>query len=229
MANLNETNEIKSENTEKKTFPVSTFILSNIVCLLPILLGVILYDKLPADIPQQYGWNEQVNWTLPKPWGFIVSPLIILAANIVLFLSFYYTKQNLSKKVKALCFWIMPMVGLPVNSILILKPAGMNIDVFTSIALVIGLLFVILGNYLPKVEQNGFVGVRASWTRNNKDVWQKSQRISGILMVICGFILLVSSFLPFGKWIFIITIVFFALFSLISSLIIAAKEKTNKN
>ena len=50
----------------RKPFFNKTLILTSIVCLLPMVLGFALWNKLPEDIPQQYGWNNQVNWTLPK-------------------------------------------------------------------------------------------------------------------------------------------------------------------
>lgn len=227
MSEINEINEMNGNNAEEKQKKLFTpvFFITNLLCLLPIVLGVILYDKLPNDIPQQYGWNNQVNWTLPKPWGFIVSPVIIFAANIVMHLSVKYTKQKIGPKVELIMQWMLCLIGLPVNAMLIIMPAGVNIDVFNVVAPVMAILFIILGNYLPKVENNGFVGVRASWTRKNSDLWAKNQRFTGKLMVILGFVILISCFSSIGKYVFIGAILLLVLIPLIYSLVIYNKCK----
>lgn len=82
----------------RKPFFNKTLILTSIVCLLPMVLGFALWNKLPENIPQQYGWNNQVNWTLPKFWGIITLPLVMVIINIVYSLLFRFSKQELSPK-----------------------------------------------------------------------------------------------------------------------------------
>ena len=69
--------------SNRKPFFTKTVILTSLVCLLPMILGFALWNKLPEDIPMQYGWNNQVNWTLPKFWGIITIPLVMVILNLV--------------------------------------------------------------------------------------------------------------------------------------------------
>lgn len=70
----------------------------------------------------------------------------------------------------------------------------------------LGLLFMALGNIMPKAQQNQVFGIRTFWTLNNKENWIYTQRFAGHLWVVCGFAMLATSFIPNGEiviWIFI--------------------------
>lgn len=215
--------------SEKKPFVTKTLILTSIVCLLPMILGFTLWDKLPDDIPQQYGWNNQVNWTLPKFWGIITLPFFMVIINFVYALCFRLSKQEMSPKVEAILAWIIPVIALPVNTFMLLKPIGFDIEPFTFIGALLSILFIIIGNYMPKTKPNAVMGVRAPWINNNPDVWNKTQRVTGITLVIIGLINLVTCFFPFGKWVFVITVSIVVIFSLVYSIIIAKKESQKEN
>jgi uncharacterized membrane protein len=58
-----------------------------------------------------------------------------------------------------------------------------------------GLLFVLLGNYMPKLPRNFFFGIRSPWTLASEVVWTKTHRISGILFAAAGIIFIVLSLL----------------------------------
>lgn len=61
-----------------------------------------------------------------------------------------------------------------------------------------GLLFILLGNYMPKVKNNNFIGLRTSWSMHNDVCWYHSQRLGGISFILLGFaLLLICPFLPF--------------------------------
>ena len=69
-----------------------------------------------------------------------------------------------------------------------------------AVPLGVGLLFVWIGNYLPRVRRNYTFGVRTSWALADERTWQKSQRMGGITFVVMGIALmalgLVSQAMP---------------------------------
>lgn len=70
----------------------------------------------------------------------------------------------------------------------------------------LGLLFIVLGNIMPKAKQNPVFGIRTSWALDHEDNWNHTQRFGGQLWVVCGFGMLAASFVPNGEivcWIFI--------------------------
>ncbi len=73
----------------------------------------------------------------------------------------------------------------------------MPFEIYQLINLIFGILFVILGNVMPKVKKNDFFGVRLSYSMKNEVTWQKCQRFGGIAFMVCGLILIVASLLGF--------------------------------
>lgn len=209
--------------SEKKSIFTPTFFITNLLCLIPIVVGFILWDKLPEYIPQQYGWNDQVNWSLPKFWGIITLPLFMCIGNIAMHIYTSYSKADLNKKVKNLCLWLMPIVALPLEIFMLLKPIGFNLDTFIVVAIILSILFIIIGNYLPKTEPNHVIGIRMTWTINNHEVWKKTHRVSGFLLVIVGFFNLIVCFTPIGKIAFIVSIISAVVFIFIYSIFLAVK------
>lgn len=59
----------------------------------------------------------------------------------------------------------------------------------------IGVMFVLIGNYLGKVRQNWFLGIRTPWTLDNEKVWNKTQRLAGWLFLIAGLVVFAEAFI----------------------------------
>jgi uncharacterized membrane protein len=57
-----------------------------------------------------------------------------------------------------------------------------------------GILFILLGNYLPKLPRNFFFGIRSPWTLASETVWKRTHILSGWLFVVAGFLITVLSF-----------------------------------
>lgn len=209
--------------SEKKSIFKPIFFITNFMCLIPIVVGFILWNKLPEAIPQQYGWNDQINWSLPKFWGIITLPLLMCITNIGLHIGIGLSKQKMNDKVKNLTLWIIPIIALPLGIFMLLKPMGLDLDTFIVVAIILSILFIIIGNYLPKTEPNHVIGVRMPWTINNSEVWKKTHRVSGFVLVLVGFFNLIVCFTPIGKIAFLVSIVFAVVFMIVYSIVLAVK------
>jgi uncharacterized membrane protein len=66
-------------------------------------------------------------------------------------------------------------------------------DVAFAIMFGIGILFMILGNFMGKLRQNYFIGYKLPWTLNNEEVWNKTHRFAGKCMMFSGFIFVVNA------------------------------------
>jgi len=60
----------------------------------------------------------------------------------------------------------------------------------------VGLLFIFLGNLLPKVPKNYFIGIRTPWTLSSEDIWQRTHRLGGWCFVISGVLMVIRGLLP---------------------------------
>jgi len=70
-----------------------------------------------------------------------------------------------------------------------------TIDGTKIICMMIGIILIIVGNYLPKVPQNFFLGIKTPWTLSSSVVWRKTHKMSGYIFVIGGLLICLSIFL----------------------------------
>lgn len=190
-----------------------TIILSCIVLLSPMIFGMIVWNKLPESMPIHWGVNGEADRWSSKPFAVFVLPLLILAIHgICIFASgkdFRDKKQ--SPKVMGLVLWICPLLSVMANSLTYAISLGKEINVLFVVSLTMGALFVLIGNYLPKCQQNRTVGIRIIWTLKNEANWNATHRFAGKVWVIGGLLLMASSLLPYSilPWAMIALLVVF--------------------
>lgn len=93
-----------------------------------------------------------------------------------------------------------------------------HIQIQTGICLIIGVFIIAIGNYLPKVPQNFFLGIRTPWTLKSEAVWKKTHKVGGYAFILLGIVTIISGFLhQFGFYLLIsvcfIVVVFIGLYS----------------
>ena len=172
-------------------------ILTSILILLPMLVGVILWQNLPATLPSHFDLEGRSNGFSSKPMVVFVIPLLMLALHLfaILVTSLDPKSHNVASKVKHLIYWIIPVTSGMVQLSVYGSVLGFMNNV-TQIGLVfIGTLFLVLGNYLPKTKQNYTVGIRLPWTLDNEENWNRTHRLAGKLWVIGGLLILFNVFL----------------------------------
>ena len=190
-----------------------TIILSCIVLLSPMIFGMIVWNKLPESMPIHWGVNGEADRWSSKPFAVFVLPLLILAIHgICIFASrkdFRDKKQ--SPKVMGLVLWICPLLSVMANSLTYAISLGKEINVLFVVSLTMGASLVLIGNYLPKCQQNRTVGIRIIWTLKNEANWNATHRFAGKVWVIGGLLLMASSLLPYSilPWAMIALLVVF--------------------
>lgn len=73
-------------------------------------------------------------------------------------------------------------------------------NVIKLMSIGVGVIFIILGNLMPKVKRNGLFGLRTSWSMENDEIWHKSQRFGGKAAVICGFATVIMAIFAPDGW-----------------------------
>jgi uncharacterized membrane protein len=104
---------------------------------------------------------------------------------------------------------------------------GYNVRVEVWIPVAIGLMFIILGNYMGKIKANWFMGIRTPWTLSSDEVWNKTHRLGGKLFMIFGVLLLITPLLPYSN-IFatlVLPAIAVSLITIVYSYILYKKEK----
>ncbi len=71
--------------------------------------------------------------------------------------------------------------------------AAVQVDIFRILFTVLGLLFIPIGNVLPKLRRNGTVGVRTAWSLKNDQNWRRSQVAGGVVFMAAGAVMTVGN------------------------------------
>ncbi len=181
-----------------------TLIITSIVTILPVLIGVIYWDRLPDVMATHFGVNNEANGFSSKPFAVFGLPAVLLA---VLWLGAFVTsndpkRQNISPKMFTLGLWIVPVVSLIGAATMYPVNLGYELDITFFAALFLGLVFIIIGNYLPKARQNYTIGIKIPWTLANEENWNRTHRLAGYLWMICGVLMILivlTRFVP-AQW-----------------------------
>ena len=173
-------------------------IISSIVILLPILLGICLWDQLPAQMVTHWGIDGQADGMSSSAVFVFLSPCLLL---LFYWLGLWITskdKKNMDQNPKAfsMIFWIMPIISLFSNGIIYATAFGMEFNIAITLPIFMGILFIIIGNYLPKCKQNLTLGIKIKWTLENEENWNATHRFAGKIWVIGGLCILFFIFLP---------------------------------
>lgn len=158
------------------------------------------YGRLPDRLPMQFGLDGGVN-----RYGSKLAVIVILGLLGTFFpFLMHLTRQIDPRSVNYGRFegaygMFRLAIGLVFDAVLVfivLQGIGFVTDASTFAFALVGLLFIILGNYMPQVKDNYFLGIRTPWTLADSGVWRKTHRLSGMLWVAAGVMILAAAFLP---------------------------------
>lgn len=172
-------------------------IITTIVCLLPLVLSLVLYSRLPEQIAVHWDSVGNPNGYLPKALAAFGLPVFLAVINVMLifFVSNDPKKENTPRFVMGLLFWLIPVMSLILMPITLFISIGANIPITLIVPIFVGIVFIVLGNYMPKVKQNYTMGIRLPWTLSDTDNWNKTNRFAGYMFIISGIIIILSAFI----------------------------------
>ena len=170
-----------------------TLIITSIVTMIPAVIGAVLWDRLPDVMATHFGFNNQPDGFGGKAFVVFAMPLIMLA---LLWAGAFITahdprKQNISRKMFSLVLWTVPAVSLIMAAVLYPYNLGYRMDMTFIMGIFLGLMFVIIGNYMPKARPNYTIGIRVPWTLSDEDNWNRTHRLAGFIWVAGGVLIII--------------------------------------
>ncbi|MCL2802240.1 MAG: SdpI family protein [Treponema sp.] len=187
------------KNKETK-FPI-VLVITSIVCLLPICLSLAVYNDLPESAAMQWNFEGNPNWYAHKAVLAFGMPLFFMALNIIVFFLVHADPKhkNASKVMLVFVEWFISVLSLIIVPLMLLTNLDVKMPTVTIVLVLVGILFVFLGNYMPKNKQNYYIGIRVSWTLNDPENWNKTHRMGGFLWIIGGILTIITAFLPLNN------------------------------
>ncbi|MBR2404474.1 MAG: DUF1648 domain-containing protein [Clostridia bacterium] len=166
-------------------------LISCLVCLFPILIGLLLWDELPDTIAIHFDINNTPDNYTSK--AFAVFGLPIMMAFLQLICCFINDikafKHGERKKFELVIKSIIPLMSIILQVITLGYSLGWNIDIRKAVALIVGAIFLVTGNYLPKLDYINNYDLDTEKAR-------KINRFIGFGTVIMGILSLITAFLP---------------------------------
>lgn len=170
-----------------------------ILCALSFAGMLALYPRLPDTVPVNWNLSGQID-----SYGHKSTTLFLGAIPILISLGMYFLPQidprrrNYEKFSKAYSIFsfAIPVILACIFWALYLAGLGIKVPVLFFIEVFIGILFVILGNFMPQLRSSFFVGIRTPWALENETVWQKTHRLGGAVFFISGVVMIIGAFLP---------------------------------
>ena len=174
--------------------------LTSIVILLPMIWGLIIWPQLPNQIPIHFNVAGQANNFQSKPLAVFGLPVFLLLVHLFVIFMIGRDPKNrtMNEKMIKVIYWLIPIVSLSVFYLIYSKALGSTTNPSIFVSALLGLIFVMMVNYMPKLKVNHTVGIRLPWTLQSEDNWHKTHRLAGKLWVVGGLILLLESGLQFA-------------------------------
>lgn len=181
---------------------LSWVIITSLITLVPMFLGLILWNSLPAEMATHFNAAGEADGYSSKAFAVFFIPILLLAVHIICLTATAMDPKNeknaVSEKIYRLILLICPAASIFCTILMYGNALHLSIDVPLISQLFIGLIFVILGNYMPKVHQNYTVGVKLPWTLDDPGNWNRTNRLFGWISMIFGLLFILNGFLQVG-------------------------------
>lgn len=173
-------------------------ILTSIVTLLPILLGLSFYSELPSRIAIHWSVNNEPNGWASRSYFVFGLPILMMVLNVVCHIGTAIRRnpdEPLPKAIR-INFWIIPILTVFLYIVTLYIALGNELDIRKVVCLILGVLFIIMGNYMPKVSYNNRHMVNTLVRFDNDHAWRIYMRIMGITFISGGALILITLLLP---------------------------------
>ncbi len=185
-----------------------------VISILSLILTAVALQFMPDTVPMHYNFAGEIDRWGSKNENLIFPVIILILSVFCHFLISYYEKKagkisNEKESAEALSnAKVMKIVGVLMTSIFTIiqgfilysayveanaEATNAYIDIEKVSCILLGVMLIILGNFMPKTKKNQTIGVRISWSMYNDTTWMKSNRFGAFAMIIAGILTIVTA------------------------------------
>lgn len=203
-------------------------IISSIIILIPILVGLLLWGKLPDQMVTHWNAKGEPNGWSSKLFTVVGLPAFLFFIHWICIIATKADPKsaNHPEKIMALVYWICPATSVFCMLSIYGEALGYPFSINRIGSVFAGLIFIIIGNYLPKCQHNYTVGIKIPWTLNSEENWNRTHRFAGPVWVICGLLFMIFTFIGYAE-LSIVLIFIAALVPMVYSYLYYKKHETN--
>ncbi len=209
-----------------------------VTIMITFITSVIAFLWLPPETPIPLHWdiNGNIDREVMSHGTFFIMPAFqaLIVALFAIVLTIEPRQKNVEKSRPAIGIMMSSTIMLLALVQFILISQSFKIDILGMESLFwgLGIVFIVLGNYMTKLRSSYFFGIRTPWTLSSDYVWKKTHRLAGKLFMLAGTIIFLANFFTTIKIMSIIvmaTILPAALIPVIYSWVIWQRENKEKN
>ena len=172
-------------------------ILTSLIILLPVIAGLILWNQLPDKVPTHWNAAGEIDGWSSKGFAVFAIPFLMMAFHLLcVFVTGLDPKnKNASNKMISLIFWIFPVISVLTSALTYSAAMGINTNINSVLPVLTGLLFTIIGTYLPQCQHNYTIGIKLPWTLHDENNWNATHHFAGPVWIAGGILLVISAFI----------------------------------
>ena len=173
-------------------------IASSLLTLLPILAGLLVWDKFPERMTTHWGITGAPDGWSSVPFAVFAPPMLLLAVH---WFCLWFTardpgNQGRNKKPFGIVLWIVPVMSNLCSGMMYALALGAEFSISSIMVGAMGVLFAVIGNYLPKCKMNSTIGIKVPWAYTSEENWNATHRLGGKLWTVGGIVMILCAFLP---------------------------------
>ena len=174
----------------------SLWLTSALLVLAAFAVSALLWSRLPDPVPTHWNAAGQVNGWMPKFPGAVFAPLMMIALLAVFAVLPVISPSGFRmERFGAVYSWMVLGISalmLAIHVLALSAALGHDAAIQRGLPLVLAVFMILLGNWMPKVRRNFFIGIRTPWTIADEEVWAKTHRLAGKTMVVGGVLGLIA-------------------------------------
>ena len=202
-----------------------TLIITSLICLLPMLVGALVYSRLPEQVATHFDLQGNPDGWSSRPFAVFGLPGILLAVNLLIPFALRADPKhkNMSGALVNIVIWTVPVVSLLCSGLTLGRALGYDLRIEVVLPVFMGVLFILIGNYLPKTKQSYTMGIKLPWTLASEENWNRTHRLGGFLWVIGGALFILMSFIGWSLAAFLIILALMILVPMVYSYLLYRK------
>ena len=190
--------------------------LATLLFIIPIVIGTAYYTQMPEQMLIHFDAHNVPDNFAHKNFALFGIPALLCLLNFVVYALTKWDPKRVyqSPKVQHMVLLLIPIISIAMQFVMIQAHLHEGFNVGRYVLLLVSVVTIIIGNYLPKSNQNYTIGIRLPWTLQSEENWRKTHRFAGLLWIVSGLaMLLVTMFnnivplLFFGIFVCIIAVV----------------------
>jgi len=179
-----------------KKINFKVLIITCIMCLVPIIFGLIFYDSLPDSVAIHFDINNNPDNFCPKEFFVFGVPVVMILFQIfcciVTDLKDEHPEAN--KKSVTVMKLIIPVITVVMYVVTFMYAMTIGIDIRVVVMIVLGVMFVIIGNYIPKVVGTKNINFHFNvFEIKDEKLNNKIKRVTGYILIVDGFLFILSA------------------------------------